>query len=134
MLTGSNGGVAADLDSGASLDLTVNTETLARSADNAWAAVKAENGSIRINGADPSINVNIYGLGTAGDWAILPEFTINAFYAENGLATANGETWTADMVNLTYAASPTSSMTSARYSPTTASCSRSTSPNWETAR
>ncbi|WP_418388824.1 autotransporter domain-containing protein [Akkermansia sp.] len=103
VLTGSNGGVAADLNSGASLDLTVNTETLARSADNAWAAVKAENGSIRINGADPSINVNIYGLGTAGDWAILPEFTINAFYAENGLATANGETWTADMVNLTYA-------------------------------
>lgn len=103
VLTGNNGGVAADLASGASLDLTVNTETVARSADNAWAAVKAENGSIRINGADPSINVNIYGLGTAGDWAILPEFTINAFYAEDGLVTAGGETWTADMVNLTYA-------------------------------
>ena len=103
MLTGSNGGVAADLATGASLDLTVNTETLARSADNAWAALEAENGSIRINGTAPSINVNIYGLGSAGDWAILPEFTVNAFYAENGLVTADGETWTEDMVNLTYA-------------------------------
>ena len=65
--------------------------------------MKAENGSIRINGTDPSINVNIYGLGAAGDWAILPEFTVNAFYAENGLVTADGETWTEDMVNLTYA-------------------------------
>lgn len=103
ILTGNNGGVAADLASGASLDITVNTETLTHTADNAWASVKAENGSIRINGAEPSINVNIYGLGTAGDWAILPEFTINAFYAENGLVTAGGDTWTADMVNLTYA-------------------------------
>ncbi|MCB5932081.1 hypothetical protein LJB63_22370, partial [[Eubacterium] rectale] len=84
VLTGNNGGVAATLASGASLDLTVNTETLTNSADNAWAALKAENGSIRINGTDPSINVNIYGLGAAGDWAILPEFTVNAFYAENG--------------------------------------------------
>lgn len=103
VLTGNNGGVAATLASGASLDLTVNTETLTNSADNAWAALKAENGSIRINGTDPSINVNIYGLGAAGDWAILPEFTVNAFYAENGLVTADGETWTEDMVNLTYA-------------------------------
>lgn len=103
MLTGNNGGVAAALASGASLDLTVNTETLTNSADNAWAALKAEHGSIRINGTDPSINVNIYGLGAAGDWAILPEFTVNAFYAENGLVTADGETWTEDMVNLTYA-------------------------------
>ena len=46
-------------------DLTVNTETLTNSADNAWAALKAENGSIRINGTDPSINVHIYGLGAA---------------------------------------------------------------------
>ena len=103
VLTGNNGGVAATLASGASLDLTVNTETLTNSADNAWAALKAENGSIRINGTDPSINVNIYGLGAAGDWAILPEFTVNAFYAENGLVTSDGETWTEDMVNLTYA-------------------------------
>lgn len=103
VLTGNNGGVAADLASGSTLDITVNTETLARTADNAWASVKAENGSIRITGAEPSINVSIYGLGTAGDWAILPEFTVNAFYAENGLVTADGDTWTADMVNLTYA-------------------------------
>lgn len=103
VLTGSNGGVAADLASGASLDLTVNTETLAHSSDNAWGVLKAENGSIRINGATPSINVNIHGLGTAEDWTFLLEFTINAFYAENGLVTVNGETWTADMVNLTYA-------------------------------
>lgn len=103
VLTGNNGGVAADLASGSTLDITVNTETLARTADNAWASVKAENGSIRITGAEPSINVNIYGLGTAGDWAILPEFTVNALYAENGLVTADGDTWTADMVNLTYA-------------------------------
>ena len=46
VLTGNNGGVAATLASGASLDLTVNTETLTNSADNAWAALKAENGSI----------------------------------------------------------------------------------------
>lgn len=103
VLTGNNGGVAADLASGSTLDITVNTETLARTADNAWASVKAENGSIRITGAEPSINVSIYGLGTAGDWAILPEFTVNALYAENGLVTADGDTWTADMVNLTYA-------------------------------
>lgn len=103
VLAGNNGGVAAELASGASLDITVNTETLAHTADSAWASVKAENGSIRINGAEPSINVNIYGLGTAGDWAILPEFTINALYAENGLVTAGGDAWTADMVNLTYA-------------------------------
>lgn len=103
VLTGNNGGVAADLASGSTLDITVNTETLAHTADNAWASVKAENGSIRITGAEPSINVNIYGLGTAGDWAILPEFTVNALYAENGLVTADGDTWTADMVNLTYA-------------------------------
>lgn len=102
-LTGSRDGIAADLTSGASLDLTVNKETLAHSSDNAWAVVEAENGSIRINGSTPSINVNIHGLGTAGDWAILPGFTINAFYAEDGLVTADGETWTADMVNLTYA-------------------------------
>lgn len=103
VLTDNNGGVAADLASGSTLDITVNTETLARTADNAWASVKAENGSIRITGAEPSINVSIYGLGTAGDWAILPEFTVNALYAENGLVTADGDTWTADMVNLTYA-------------------------------
>lgn len=42
VLTGNNGGVAATLASGASLDLTVNTETLTNSADNAWAALKAE--------------------------------------------------------------------------------------------
>lgn len=103
VLAGNNGGVAADLASGSTLDITVNTETLAHTADNAWASVKAENGSIRITGAEPSINVNIYGLGTAGDWAILPEFTVNALYAENGLVTADGDTWTAGMVNLTYA-------------------------------
>lgn len=103
VLTGNNGGVAADLASGSTLDITVNTETLAHTADNAWASVKAENGSIRITGAEPSINVSIYGLGTAGDWAILPEFTVNALYAENGLVTADGDTWTADMVNLAYA-------------------------------
>lgn len=103
VLTGSNGGVAADLASGASLDLTVNTETVSHSADARWAAIQAENGSIRINGTSPSINVNIYGLGSAGDWAILPQFTINALYAENGLVTADGASWTADMVNLTYA-------------------------------
>lgn len=66
VLTGSNGGVAADLASGASLDLTVNTETVSHSADARWAAIQAENGSIRINGTSPSINVNIYGLGSAG--------------------------------------------------------------------
>lgn len=103
VLTGNNTGVAADLASGASLDLTVSTETVSRSADSGWAAIQAENGSIRISGTEPSINVNIYGLGAAGDWAILPEFTINALYAENGLVTADGTSWTADMVNLTYA-------------------------------
>ncbi|MFR4223362.1 MAG: hypothetical protein ACLT38_06735 [Akkermansia sp.] len=36
VLTGNNGGVAATLASGASLNLTVNTETLTNSADNAW--------------------------------------------------------------------------------------------------
>lgn len=102
VLTGNNAGVAADLNSGASLDLTVNTDTVAHSARDGWAVIQAENGSIRINGADPSLNVNIYGLGTAGDWAILPEFTINALYAENGLVTTDGGSWTADMVNLTY--------------------------------
>lgn len=103
VLTGNNGGVAAQLASGASLDLTVNTETVSLSATGNWAAIQANNGSIQINGAQPSINVNIYGLGTAGDWAILPQFTINALYAENGLVTADGTSWTADMVNLTYA-------------------------------
>ncbi len=103
VLTGNNGGVAAQLASGASLDLTVNTETASLSAAGNWASIQANNGSIQINGAQPSINVNIYGLGTAGDWAILPQFTINALYAENGLVTADGTSWTADMVNLTYA-------------------------------
>lgn len=102
-LTGNRDGVAADLSSGASLDLTVNTETLTHSSDNAWGVLKAENGSIQINGATPSLNVNIHGLGTAEDWTFLPGFTINAFYAEGGLITEGGETWTADMVNLTYA-------------------------------
>lgn len=103
VLTGNHDGVAANLASGASLDITVNTETITNSADNGWASIQANNGSILINGAVPSLNVNIYGLGTAGEWSILPEFTINALYAENGLVTGNGETWTADMVNLTYA-------------------------------
>lgn len=66
VLTGNNTGVAADLASGASLDLTVSTETVSRSADSGWAAIQAENGSIRISGTEPSINVNIYGLGAAG--------------------------------------------------------------------
>ncbi|MCC8147847.1 autotransporter domain-containing protein [Akkermansia sp.] len=103
VLTGNNNGVAANLASGASLDLTVNTETIASSANSGWAAIQANDGSIQINGAQPSINLNIYGLGTAGDWAILPEFTINALYATGGLVTDGGTSWTEDMVNLTYA-------------------------------
>lgn len=40
VLTGNNTGVAADLASGASLDLTVSTETVSRSADSGWAAIR----------------------------------------------------------------------------------------------
>lgn len=100
-LTGNISGVAADLASGSSIDITVNTETLPHN-DAHWCAIKAENGTININGTSPSINLNIYGLGTTLDWAILPQFTINAIYAENGLTTEDGDTWTEDMVNLTY--------------------------------
>lgn len=100
-----NAGTAAEFQSGTTIGITVDRDGVdAGMNSGTWAYIKAGAGSIELSGNFP-LNINLYGLGSYGDWSILPTFDVNILYAENGLimAGAPGSSWTADQINLQYA-------------------------------